>query len=53
MALKNSAFDDFVDDCFIEKHPLCDQSRSDALELVASRLIAELIDADDHDRIAA
>ena len=52
MSLQNSAFDDFVDDCFVEEDPLCDKSREKSLELVASQLIAELISEDD-DLIAA
>ena len=47
-----SAFDDFVDDCFLEEDPLFDASREKSLELVASQLISELVEEDD-DLIAA
>ena len=42
-----SAFDDFVDDCFIEHDPLCNISSEKSLELVASQLISELIEEED------
>ncbi len=49
---KNHAFEDFVDDCFIEKDPLCNISREKSLELVASQLIEELLSSEE-DSIAA
>ncbi len=49
----NAAFDDFVDDCFINKDPLCDKSKEKSLELVASRLISELVDEDRDAKVAA
>ncbi len=47
MSEENTAFDDFVDDCFIDEDPLCDMSRSNSLELVASKLISELVASDE------
>ena len=47
MALADSAFDDFVDDCFIEQDPICKKNTERYYELVASQLIAELIENDD------
>ena len=49
----NSAFDDFVDDCFLEEDPLCNKSREESLELVASQLISELVSQDEDDTLAA
>ena len=43
----DSAFDDFVDDCFIEQDPLCNVSSGRSLELVASKLISEIIEEED------
>ena len=47
MTSPNTAFDDFVDDCFIDQDPLCEASREKSLELVASQLISELVAEDD------
>ena len=47
------AFDDFVDDCFVGEDALCDKSKEESLELVASQLISELVADDDDDLIAA
>ncbi len=52
MLSKDSAFDDFVDDCFIEKDPICDLDGQRSLELVASQLISELLLEQDHDLAA-
>ena len=46
MASDDTAFDDFVDDCFIDHDPLCNTSRENSLELGASQLISELLDDD-------
>ena len=52
MQAKNSGFDDFVDDCFIEEDPICQTSREDSLELIASQLLSELVRQDDDLRAA-
>ena len=41
----SQGLDDFIDDCFIEKDPICDLRRQDSIELdrYASALIAEMI----------
>ena len=52
MISNNSAFDDFVDDCFLEEDPLCDISEGKSLELVASQLISQIV-AEDDDVVAA
>ena len=43
MPSNTAAFDDFVDDCFLDEDPLCNVSRDKSLELVASQLISELV----------
>ena len=43
MSSSTSAFDDFVDDCFIGKHPLCKRTKEESQELIASQIIAELL----------
>ena len=43
MSSTNFAFDDFVDDCFIEEDPICTLSGEKSLELVASQLISGLV----------
>ncbi len=52
MISKNTAFDDFVDDCFLEYDPLCNITCERSLELVASQLISELIE-EENDSVAA
>ena len=52
MATNNFAFDDFVDDCFIEEDPICELKGEKSLELVASTLISELISEDDNKKAA-
>ena len=52
MASNNFAFDDFVDDCFIEEDPICGLNEEKSLELVASTLISELISEDDNKKAA-
>ncbi len=52
MIYSRTAFDDFVDDCFVEEDPICDINSERSLELVASQLISELIEETD-DSIAA
>ena len=47
MKSPNFAFDDFVDDCFIDQDVLCDKTGEKSLELVASQLISELISEDE------
>ncbi len=41
--MTSKALDDFIDDCFVEKDPICDLHREDSLwlDLYASKLIAE------------
>ena len=43
--MSSTGLDDFIDDCFVEKDPICDLSRQDSLELdrYASALIAEMM----------
>lgn len=54
MTVDNSAFDDFVDDCFIADDPLCNKSREKSIELVALPSISQLIAPDsDLDSIVA
>ena len=53
MQLDNPAFDDFVDDCFIDKDPLCDISREKSIELIASQIIEELVLSNDRESAAA
>ena len=52
MSDKNLAFDDFVDDCFIEEDPICGLNGEKSLELVASTLISELISDDGNNKAA-
>ena len=53
MFSQNAAFDDFIDDCFLDEDPLCNKSQEKPLELVASKLIAELVaEAGDHSMAA-
>ncbi len=49
----STAFDDFVDDCFVKNDPICNVEKEKSLELVASRLISELLTAEEDDVIAA
>ena len=41
-----NAFDDFVDDCFINEDPLCNKTTEDSLEIIASQIISELVSED-------
>ena len=43
--MTSEAFDDFIDDCFVEKDPICDLRRQASLELdrYASALIADMM----------
>ena len=43
--MSSGGLDDFIDDCFVEKDPICDLRRQDSLELdrYASALIAEMM----------
>ena len=43
--MSTDVLDDFIDDCFVEKDPICDLRRQDSLELdrYASALIAEMM----------
>ncbi len=52
MLEKNKAFDDFVDDCFIDKDPICNISKNNSLEIVASQLISELVEQNDEIKVA-
>ena len=45
MSSTNFAFDDFVDDCFIEEDPICELRGEMSLESVASQIISELVSA--------
>jgi len=51
MQLENPAFDDFVDDCFIDKDPLCNLSREKSIELIPSQIIEQLVRSDDQDSL--
>ena len=44
-SMSSHGLDDFIDDCFVEKDPICDLRRQDSLELdrYASALIAEMM----------
>ena len=44
MISSNRAFDDFVDDCFVEKDPISNINSERSLELIASQLISEVIE---------
>ena len=52
MSSANFAFDDFVDDCFIEEDPICERRGEKSLELVASQLISELVSENQESKIA-
>ena len=52
MSTTNSPFDDFVDDCFLDEDPLCNKSRDESLEIIASQLIAELFTEDEEKMVA-
>ena len=52
MSTLHSPFDDFVDDCFLEEDPLCNKSREQSLELIASQLISGLV-TEDEEQMAA
>ena len=43
--MSSQGLDDFIDDCFVEKDPICDLRTQDSLELdrYASALIAEMM----------
>ena len=41
MLLNNYAFDDFLDDCFIDGDPLCVLKQEKSSELLASQIISE------------
>ena len=43
--MSSDGLNDFLDDCFVEKDPICDLRRQDSLELdrYASVLIAEMM----------
>ena len=45
--MTSRALDDFIDDCFLEKDPICDLHRAESLWLdqYASKLIADNIDS--------
>ncbi len=42
--MASHSFDDFIDDCFVEKDPICDLKIEDSiwLDKYASQLIAEM-----------
>ena len=46
MEKTSEAFDDFVDDCFLDEDPLCDLSRKESVETVTSQLIVEMMAED-------
>jgi len=52
MSSSNFAFDDFVDDCFIEEDPICEQRGDKSLELVASQLMSELVSENQQSKAA-
>ncbi|KGG13394.1 MULTISPECIES: hypothetical protein [Prochlorococcus] len=43
--MASPAFDAFIDDCFVEKDPICDLRKEDSIELdlYASKLITEML----------
>ncbi len=43
-SMASHSFDDFIDDCFVEKDPICDLKIEDSIWLdnYASQLIAEM-----------
>ena len=43
--MSSHGLDDFIDDCFVEKDPICDLRRQDSIEIdrYASALIAEMM----------
>ncbi len=53
MTVTSSAFDDFVDDCFVQNDPICNKEKEKSLELVASQLISELLEGEEDEAIAA
>ncbi len=54
MLQTNDAFEDFVDDCFIDDDPICNINRERSLELAASKIISELLTEEEkEDFIAA
>jgi len=52
MSSANFAFDDFVDDCFIEEDPICARRGETSLELVSSQLISELVSENQESKAA-
>ena len=52
MVSGNSAFDDFLDDCFIKEDPLCNFSNDNPLKIVDSKLVSELL-KEDYEPIAS
>tara|TARA_B100000700_G_C14966240_1_gene819005 strand:+ start:1133 stop:1285 length:153 start_codon:yes stop_codon:yes gene_type:complete len=42
------AFDDFIDDCLVGKDPICQVNKDASQELIASKLISELINDDEY-----
>lgn len=52
MTEKSSAFDAFIDDCFLDEDPICNKVRSDSLDLIGSKLISELVSNKDDEQIA-
>ena len=53
MSNTESAFSDFVDDCFIDQDPICNKNKEESLELVASDLISQLLSESTDDILAA
>ncbi len=42
----SDAFDDFIDDCFIDDDPLCNLSIDNASEVVPSQIISAMFEAE-------
>ncbi len=43
----DEAFDAFVDDCLVEKDPICNNAEQNNLQLVASQIMQGLWEVDD------
>ncbi len=53
MDSQQTAFDDFVDDCYIEDDPICSKNNQKSLEVITSQLITELLTEEDNGILAA
>ncbi|WP_320674160.1 hypothetical protein [Prochlorococcus sp. MIT 1341] len=53
MKRNDNALDAFIDDCFLDEDPICSNPNERSLELIASRLISELVPENNDDLIAS